>query len=361
MAIGEPTETVQETGRPAPGFDVESLFLELRDQKERNRRREAVFLSVIVHLCIFILILLHPKLPSWLESSPRTALRSPQQVLQHQHIVYLETPLKTPKPRQKVRSNVLSDRDRLLHRHQPVLESYSAPSSPPPRAALRAPVPARPAAPPPQPAQPKREAQAAGHAADQGRQAANLGLQLEPVPPQVTQPRLTVPIPGLSASSQLRRAIDEAARQRVQGRQSIAEVGQLPVPAGNPGPGGRGEIGNGVQILTDTQGVDFKPYLQRVLDEVRKNWYAVMPEMAYLGRKGRVVVVFAIQQNGSVPGLLLESPSGTFSFDQAAQASINASNPFPPLPSEFHGPQLRLRFYFFYNINPYQSEAGGTQ
>ena len=128
-----------------------------------------------------------------------------------------------------------------------------------------------------------------------------------------------------------------------------------------PGPGGRGQVGNGLQILTDTEGVDFQPYLQRVLQAVRTNWYAVMPEMAYLGRKGRVIIIFKIVRNGSVPGLLLESPSGTQSFDQAASAAINASNPFPPLPSEFHGPEITLRFSFYYNINPYQTDLGGDQ
>lgn len=371
MAIGNIPETVEAQRRSSSDFDVETLFFELRDERERNRRREAVFLSVIFHLCVFILILLHPKLPAWLTAS-HVVLRSPQQQLQNQRIVYLETPLNPPKPRVKVHSNVLSDRDRLFHRRQPVLESYAAPSSPPPAGALHAPVPARPATPPPRAAQPRPETSAsankpqpaAGKSADAGKESAKNGLQLEDITPPQAQPKLPVPIPGLSASSQLRNAIDAAARARVEGGQSVAEMGRLPVPGGAPGyPGapGRGEIGNGVEILTDTQGVDFKPYLQRVIDAVRRNWYAVMPEMAYLGRKGRVVVTFAIEQNGSVPGLLLESPSGTASFDQAAQAAINASNPFPPLPSQFHGPELRLRFFFFYNINPYQSDVGGNQ
>jgi hypothetical protein len=31
-------------------------------------------------------------------------------------------------------------------------------------------------------------------------------------------------------------------------------------------------------------------------------------------------------------------------------SSIHASNPFEPLPSEFHGPYIRLRIVFLYNL-----------
>jgi len=36
-------------------------------------------------------------------------------------------------------------------------------------------------------------------------------------------------------------------------------------------------------------------------------------------------------------------------LDRAAYGGITASNPFPPLPSEFRGSYLELRFNFFYN------------
>lgn len=357
-----PSHASEPASAPRPEFDAESLFLELRDERTRNRRREAVFLSVIVHLCLLIFFLLAPSL-SWLHAR-RVVLLSPQQAIQNQRITYLETPVNPPKVKQKVHSNVLSDRDRLFHRHQRVLESYAAPASPPPRAALHAPVPARPASPPPTATVAANQAQPAPKAAvkseAKGPETAKNGLRLENVPPPQTA-QLRVPIPGMSAADQLRRAIQAAAQQRAQGSQGLEELGQLPRPGGAPGipgPGGRGQMGNGLQILTDTEGVDFKPYLQRVLDAVRANWYAVMPEMAYLGRKGRVIIVFRIERNGSVPGLLLESGSGTLSFDQAASAAIHASNPFPPLPSQFHGPEIVLRFGFFYNIDPNQIAFG---
>jgi outer membrane biosynthesis protein TonB len=56
-----------------------------------------------------------------------------------------------------------------------------------------------------------------------------------------------------------------------------------------------------------------------------------------------------ILKNGSIAGLAVVSGSGDVSLDRAAYGGITSSNPFPPLPSEFHGEYLALRFHFFYN------------
>jgi hypothetical protein len=45
----------------------------------------------------------------------------------------------------------------------------------------------------------------------------------------------------------------------------------------------------------------------------------------------------------------ISPPSGDVSLERAAWNGITASNPFSPLPSDFHGPYLKLRFHFFYN------------
>jgi TonB family protein len=106
-------------------------------------------------------------------------------------------------------------------------------------------------------------------------------------------------------------------------------------------------------ILSDTRGVDFGPYLARVVFLVRRNWYAVIPESARLGEKGRVGIVFEILRDGSVPQLRLVASSGSDPLDRAALTGIHASVPFPPLPQEFTGPHLVLQFIFLYNIAPY--------
>ena len=120
------------------------------------------------------------------------------------------------------------------------------------------------------------------------------------------------------------------------------------------GLGGTGRGGNvqgNLEILSDTMGVDFGPYLQRVLHDVRMNWYNLIPEVARppLMKKGRVSIQFVILKDGSVAGMKLDGPSGDVSLDRAAWGGITASNPFPPLPSEFGGQYLALIFHFYYN------------
>jgi outer membrane biosynthesis protein TonB len=45
----------------------------------------------------------------------------------------------------------------------------------------------------------------------------------------------------------------------------------------------------------------------------------------------------------------LSESSGDVALDRAAWGGITASNPFPPLPDEFGGSYLALRFHFYYN------------
>lgn len=115
-------------------------------------------------------------------------------------------------------------------------------------------------------------------------------------------------------------------------------------------PGSRGRQASSLELLSDPMGVDFKPYLIRVLAAVRRNWFAVIPESARFGRRGKVVIQFAISRNGAVPKLVIAMPSGTEALDRAAVAGISASNPFPPLPPEFRGDQIRLQLAFSYNV-----------
>jgi len=111
-----------------------------------------------------------------------------------------------------------------------------------------------------------------------------------------------------------------------------------------------GKLGSAVELLSDPQGVDFWPYLVKILTTVRRNWFAVIPESTRFGRTGRAVIQFAINRDGSVPKLVIATPSGAEALDRAAVAAISASNPFIPLPSEFKGSQIRLQFVFRYNV-----------
>ena len=64
---------------------------------------------------------------------------------------------------------------------------------------------------------------------------------------------------------------------------------------------------------------------------------------------GKLAIEFKITKNGQVADMRLVATSGDTALDRPAWGSITHSSPFPPLPNEFNGPYLALRFRFYYN------------
>jgi len=122
-------------------------------------------------------------------------------------------------------------------------------------------------------------------------------------------------------------------------------------PSAHSSTGATFEIG--LEVLSDTQGLDFGPYLQNVERSIKANWYNSIPESARppILQKGDVGIAFAILKNGNVTGMKLVS-SGDVPLDRGAWGGITASNPFPPLPTAFTGKYLALRVHFYYNYDP---------
>jgi TonB family protein len=106
----------------------------------------------------------------------------------------------------------------------------------------------------------------------------------------------------------------------------------------------------GFEIVSDTMGVDFGPYLNDVVQKVRENWYKLVPDVARgpMLKEGYVGIDFAIRKDGSVDEQKLWYGSGDVQLDRAAWAAISDLK-FPALPPEFKGEHIKLRFPFVYN------------
>jgi prolyl oligopeptidase len=106
-----------------------------------------------------------------------------------------------------------------------------------------------------------------------------------------------------------------------------------------------------IEILSDTLGVDFGPYLKRLRSTVQDHWNVLIPESAKfpLMKKGLVLIEFAIAKDGKVQGMKLVSSSDDMSLDRAAWGAISNASPLPSLPAEFAGDYLKIRTRFFYN------------
>ena len=79
-----------------------------------------------------------------------------------------------------------------------------------------------------------------------------------------------------------------------------------------------------MEILSDTLGVDFGPYIKRVHEIVQNHWNPLVPESALkpLMKKGTVVIEFAIAKDGKVSSMKLVSDSGDAALDRAAWGGI---------------------------------------
>jgi len=106
----------------------------------------------------------------------------------------------------------------------------------------------------------------------------------------------------------------------------------------------------GVQVLSDTQGVDFSNWLQRWHYITQMTWDPLIPDEVNppILKSGVVAVRFKVLPNGQVTDMQLDGRSGDTGLDRAAWGAITGSS-YPALPREFHGPYLELRAYFLYN------------
>ena len=319
------------------------LLLELEAEAARWRRRTMLLLSVLLHAVMIIVLLVSPSL--FRRGAEMMGIRFQPEPKKETTFLFLPPDvlrqLREPPPD----TRNLSDRDRRAQGRSPIVNPfgnrmpYSQGNTPLPEIAGGAPK----LAPPPM-APPSPSGGGAAAVPPPPPEKNEAHLHLADVPPAGSgdsRLQLSTTSPG----DAIRQSLEAAARGRASGPGE--GPGDSPMQLRNFDPNFSTE---GPIILSDTRGVDFGPYLARVVYNVKRNWYSMIPVAAKLGQKGRVGIVFEILKDGSVPQLRLVATSGADPLDRAALGSIQASNPFPPLPQEFTGEHLVLQFIFLYNI-----------
>ncbi len=323
--------------------DVPELLVQLQDELSRSRQREAFWISVVVHLTLIILVVNGPRIERYL---PRRAVIavSPNDMMRQKELTYLELPPDEQKLTKPPETDHISDKNRIATSRAPQLDRQelkkildsARPGAPGQRVPQTAPQPAAPPS-PAQTGQAQQQAtqpQGAVPPSQNQDQVANLEV------PRVKQPKPSFETKPMSPGS----AIEQA------GRAALANRGSYGGDNGDFGlnQGSKARAQGQVDVLSDTMGVDFGPYLSRVLREVRKNWYLLVPPDVE-NKKGKLAIQFYILKNGRVTGMQVTDPSGDKALDRAAWGGITASDPFQPLPNEFPGQYLSLRFRFYYN------------
>jgi protein TonB len=116
-------------------------------------------------------------------------------------------------------------------------------------------------------------------------------------------------------------------------------------PRTAPLPGETPSTGDDVATVS-TPGLEFPfpGYLRNIVEEVYRRWQRPLGNAAL-----RAEVSFLILRDGTVREIRLTRPSGSFSFDLAAQGAIEAAGgnrAFGPLPDGYPADVLPVSFYF---------------
>lgn len=325
----------------SPQEDVAELHLlisEMDDELTRYRWREAVWISLVIHVLAFVAIIFAPRwIPRGVVVLPITPTSA------NSNTTFLEMPSDKQQVKTPPKTDIISDKNRIAESKTPL------PSKDLIRKLLDARQPGRPAQPPPQPQQQAMQQQ--NPAQGQQQQQATPSPTppaLEPVETARLQqpPQRPAPNPFKTAAPGIQGAIESMPASHGTKKVSFT-VGNHGYSPLNPNSIVHGDV----EILSDTMGVDFSDYLQRVKYALETNWYNLIPEGARY-KHGKLKIQFAIVKNGTATGELVVLSSGDLTMDRPAYGSITASSPFDPLPNQFPGSFLALRVTFYYNPDP---------
>ncbi|HUD56273.1 MAG TPA: energy transducer TonB [Terracidiphilus sp.] len=322
----------EEEPQPAPrtrsrwvDYDTHELLemiSELEDDRRWARLREGIWLAILIHLVLLSAITWIPKyvfkVPPVID--PFDAIK------QRKDLSYLDLPpdlLKKLQPNVQIKP-VPEKRPQI---DKKTLEAMNKPTAPPIPEPTTPPKIENPAQPQPTPAPPTPKAES----------------PVEAPHPSAVPARPNFAMGSQNPADQLKEAMRGAAHN------SGSDSGAQPIGGLSRHPG----AGGGVQILSDTQGVDFNSWLHRWYYETEHTWDPLIPDEvnAPILKSGAVQIRFKVLPNGQVTDMELEGRSGDSGLDRAAWGAITGSN-YPPLPREFHGPYLELRALFLYNEQP---------
>lgn len=311
------------------------LLDSLDDERAKARFRESIYISFIFYLAVGWFLFYGPRV---LFHQPR--LINPADVLKQRdkELTYLDMPKDVAKQLPHKPTNAISDKDRAQQTAKPTLDKKTLDQL---QAMRKAGAPGATAAPPapqpqqatPQPPAPQQPQPLPQHPPQQPTQA-----MVDAPKPAPTRPNFGNPRP--SAGDAIRQAAEQASKNRGQGGDYGASL-----PVSHQG------LNTGVDVLSDTMGVNFDPYLKRIIREIYNTWLPLIPEEARppLNKQGVTQIRFIILPDGHIGGMYLDGSTHDDALNRAAWGSITGVGQFPPLPSEFHGPNLELRVHYLVN------------
>ncbi len=314
------------------------LLDSLDDERARARFRESIYISFIICAALAWFIFYGPQV---LFHQPR--LVNPADILKQRdkEMTYLNMPKDLPKATPRKPTKALSDQDHVQQTPHPTLDKKTLEQ-------LQAQHPAGPPTPAPQPAPQAAQPTPQQAAPQQQPPPAPLPQHAAQQPDIIDAPRPSPNRPNFNQPSQ---SASDSIRQATQG--ALANRGSGGYGANAPTAHG-GNMGS-TEILSDTMGGDFGPYLNRILSDIKRNWDPLIPEEARypLNKQGETYIRFTIGKDGKILDMHLDDSTHDVAIDKSCWSAIKAEGQFPPLPTQFKGPNLELRIHFLVNKQPY--------
>lgn len=102
-------------------------------------------------------------------------------------------------------------------------------------------------------------------------------------------------------------------------------------------------------LYYDDRGANLVPWINRLIAEVRRNWY--VPYAASF-QAGHVAIAISVLRSGELAWLQVVIPSGVPGFDNAAAGALRGAQ-LLPLPDDYPGNDFEIMLVFWYNEQPY--------
>ena len=99
-----------------------------------------------------------------------------------------------------------------------------------------------------------------------------------------------------------------------------------------------------VTLVSDTQGVNFGPYMRQAIQSINKSWTTM--SLQGLAAHPSSTICFSIDKDGSAHFMELLESAQVLKLDRAAWGSIVNVGQFPVLPASFSGSSLVLDVAF---------------
>src|SRR5690606_15661704 len=116
-------------------------------------------------------------------------------------------------------------------------------------------------------------------------------------------------------------------------------------PAVNYGQNASGSGPVGGAVGDSAFGSLYGRYVDAITRRISQNWLQSMVE-APRGQAPRIYITFDILRDGTITDARVEETSGIASLDRSALRAVLASSPLAPLPADYRGSRVSVRFWF---------------